>query len=112
MTWEKIPGFNWCDICSQIARGLNGPDWAGYSKKTRGRMKREKLDEARVAMLSYEQRRELGAGSLSGGPGGEWRRAVGPPPPPSAPAALTDAGAPPPPVGPPPDVESQLYGPA
>eukprot|EP00959_Pyramimonas_sp_CCMP1952_P214351 4485311-Pyramimonas_sp.AAC.1 len=49
LAWDQMPEFDWCDVRSQIAWGLNDPARAGYSKETRNRMKREKTAEARVA---------------------------------------------------------------
>eukprot|EP00959_Pyramimonas_sp_CCMP1952_P069952 1460496-Pyramimonas_sp.AAC.1 len=59
MTWDEMPEFNWCDICSHMKWGLSDPARAGYSKRTRGAHEREKLEEARAAMLDYGQRRKL-----------------------------------------------------
>ena len=98
--------FNWRDLYAQVARGLNDPEWEGYSKKTRNRHKRERIAQARAAVLNYEQRRGLVAGSLTGGedagvaprvppgqgqlalPGAAASSAAMPPPPADEPAQL------------------------
>ena len=46
--------------------GLNNPSWAGYSKKTRNRWKREMIEQAAAEVAAYESRHGLKAGGLLG----------------------------------------------
>eukprot|EP00959_Pyramimonas_sp_CCMP1952_P274158 5730641-Pyramimonas_sp.AAC.1 len=62
LSWGDLSEFTWCDLYAQVPRGLDGPDWAGYSKKTRNGKQREKIAEAETAVLNYEQRRRLAVG--------------------------------------------------
>ena len=82
LTWDDMPEFAWTDLFAQVAAGLNDPDWAGWSKKTRNKFKRERiataakeleeydrlrderLEEARKAVEEYEVRNDIPKGSI------------------------------------------------
>ena len=49
-----------------MAWGLNNPSWAGYSKKTQNRCKREIIEQAAAEVAAYERRHGLTAGGLLG----------------------------------------------
>ena len=83
LTWESLPEFNWCDLYAQVAWGLNDPEWEGYSKKDKNRLKKQRIAEARAEVEKYEHRHNLPIGSLLGGEGAG-----------AAPSALSAGGQP------------------
>ena len=87
-----------------MAWGLDDPSWEGYTKRTRGKWKREEIAKAEKLIQDYEQRHNLAGGSLLGRVG----TGAAPCAPPAQGALAGPAAAPPPPPGsPPPALEDK-----
>ena len=46
---------------------MNDPQWATFTKKTKNKWKRQRLEEARKEVEEYEARHNLAPGGLLGG---------------------------------------------
>ena len=56
-------------VHTQVSWGLDDPAWRTWSKKSRNKAKREKIEDAEREIRDYEARCNLPDGSLSGGLG-------------------------------------------
>ena len=53
LNWDQLPTFEWSDLYTQVAWGLDDPEWRSWSKKSRNQAKRKMVADAEKEIRAY-----------------------------------------------------------